>query len=96
MLCSVLTQGPRFRSGTISCNQETGILPPISDDCQTIQNAVTILEGTMSPTFLVQPNHLTTLTFGTCSYFFENMGYSELTACWSDLVWTVFIVFTIL
>jgi hypothetical protein len=77
---------PRFRLGTTSCNQETGILPPISDDCQTIENAVVILEGTMSPTFTVLPNHLKTLTFGTCSYFFENTGPAELEACWSDVV----------
>ncbi|KAF8531082.1 hypothetical protein JB92DRAFT_243534 [Gautieria morchelliformis] len=70
---------------TTSCNSVTGILPPISDDCQTIENAIVILQSTMSSTFLVQPNHLKTLTFGTCSYFFENIGPTELQSCWADL-----------
>lgn len=72
-------------SCAISCSNVTGVLPPISDDCANIEAAITILQNEHSSTFTVDPNHLETLSFGTCSYFFENFGPKTLEYCWSDL-----------
>ncbi|KAI0781555.1 hypothetical protein BC629DRAFT_565264 [Irpex lacteus] len=63
-----------------------GDLPPISEDCQTIFDSITILGGSIAPTFNVAPNSIQQLTFGTCRVFFENLSTSQtLTFCWSAL-----------
>ncbi|TBU28807.1 hypothetical protein BD309DRAFT_957398 [Dichomitus squalens] len=67
------------------CN-EFGQLPPTTDDCQALVNSITILNGQISPTFTVDPNHVQTITFGTCRFFFENLGPDPLTYCWLDFV----------
>ncbi|KAI0259509.1 hypothetical protein BC834DRAFT_833413, partial [Gloeopeniophorella convolvens] len=65
--------------------EDLGDLPPISEDCQTLDNAVTILSGSINPTFVVQSLHQQVLTFGTCRYFFTNLASSPLEYCWSSL-----------
>ncbi|KAF8512557.1 immunomodulatory protein [Hysterangium stoloniferum] len=73
-------------SCSTSCNNVTGVLPPISEDCAAISNSATILKGILnSPTFTVAPGHLSTLSFGTCSYFFENLSHNTLEYCWDTL-----------
>ncbi|KAI0086743.1 hypothetical protein BDY19DRAFT_995496 [Irpex rosettiformis] len=75
------------------CNQlcsntcgSLGSLPPISEDCQTIFDSITILGGSVAPTFEVPPNSIQQLTFGTCRVFFENLSAGQsLTYCWSAL-----------
>jgi hypothetical protein len=73
-------------SDTTTCNNNTGVLPPISQDCQTIANAIQIFQGTQNDTFTVAPNHLETLTFGTCSLFFENLSSGSMAYRFSSLV----------
>lgn len=63
-----------------------GQLPPVTDDCQTIQNSIQILNAQLATTFSVESGHQETLSFGTCTIFFENLGRFELDYCWSDLV----------
>ncbi|EJF56964.1 hypothetical protein DICSQDRAFT_157655 [Dichomitus squalens LYAD-421 SS1] len=65
---------------------DSGNLPPTTEDCQTIVDAITILNGSVCPTFTVDPNHVQTITFGTCRFFFENLGPDPLTYCWLDFV----------
>ncbi|KAF8586620.1 hypothetical protein K439DRAFT_1631506 [Ramaria rubella] len=74
-------------SCTTSCNNVTGILPPIQDDCDTIANSIGIFAdtGALPPTFNVAPDHVQTLSFGTCEMFLENFGSETLEACWSDM-----------
>ncbi|KAF8509418.1 hypothetical protein BU17DRAFT_56119, partial [Hysterangium stoloniferum] len=72
-------------SCSLSCTNVTGILPPISDDCQTIANSISILQNIQSPTFTVDPGHVDTLSFQTCNMFFENVSPSTLEYCWSSL-----------
>jgi len=73
--------------GTTSCNKVTGILPPIQDDCDTIEDAISILSGELtSSTFTVDPNHMVALSFGTCEYFFENTGTVSIDECWASFV----------
>lgn len=89
------------------CGQ-VGQLPPISEDCQTLVNAVTILNGQIGtyqsacmplsssgsligkppvdPDFTVESNHVQTISFGTCRFFFENVSPQPLTYCWLSLV----------
>ncbi|PIL32670.1 hypothetical protein GSI_05374 [Ganoderma sinense ZZ0214-1] len=64
---------------------EVGQLPPTSDDCQELVNAITILNGQISPDFTVDSNHVQTITFGTCRFFFENISPAPLTYCWLSL-----------
>ncbi|KAI0031085.1 hypothetical protein K488DRAFT_87145 [Vararia minispora EC-137] len=68
-----------------NCFHNVGDLPPTSQDCAVINNAVEIFSGKSSATFTVSPNHVQTLTFGTCAYFFQNLDSVPLTYCWSDL-----------
>ncbi|KAF8515649.1 hypothetical protein JB92DRAFT_2913826 [Gautieria morchelliformis] len=68
-----------------SCNTNAGNLPPIIDDCAQIKDAITIFAGQTSPTFTVAPYGLETLTFGTCSFFFQSNDSDYLEYCWSDL-----------
>ncbi|KAF8516637.1 hypothetical protein JB92DRAFT_2810146 [Gautieria morchelliformis] len=70
---------------TNSCNDNAGDLPPTSQDCQTIANAIQIFQGTQNDTFTVAANHLETLTFGTCSLFFENLSSASIEYCFSSL-----------
>lgn len=67
---------------------EVGQLPPTSDDCQQLVNAITILNGQISPDFTVDSNHVQTITFGTCRFFFENISPAPLTYCWLSLAQT--------
>lgn len=39
-----------------------------------------------APTFDVQPDHAQTITFGTCRFFFQNVGPTPLEYCWLSLV----------
>ncbi|VDB91718.1 unnamed protein product [Peniophora sp. CBMAI 1063] len=68
----------------ITCSN-LGPLPPVSEDCQTVMNSIQVFQGTLGPTFTVPSNHVQQLTFGTCHFFFENLGPTPLEACWSDL-----------
>ncbi|KAI0033923.1 hypothetical protein K488DRAFT_6398, partial [Vararia minispora EC-137] len=69
---------------TVSCTNSAGGLPPISEDCEQIVNAVTIYSGLISDDFVVSPFSLAQLTFGTCRYFFENLSSDNATYCWSS------------
>ncbi|KAI0338166.1 hypothetical protein BDW22DRAFT_1338372, partial [Trametopsis cervina] len=63
-----------------------GDLPPISEDCATIFDSITILNGSVPSTFDVPPNSIQQLTFGTCRVFFENLSPSQtITSCWTAL-----------
>ncbi|KAI0686887.1 hypothetical protein BC835DRAFT_430356 [Cytidiella melzeri] len=63
-----------------------GDLPPISEDCATIFDSITILGGSIAPTFDVPPNSIQQLTFGTCRVFFENLStFQTETFCWAAL-----------
>ncbi|OBZ72788.1 hypothetical protein A0H81_06963 [Grifola frondosa] len=64
---------------------DVGQLPPVSEDCATIVDAITIMNGSVAPEFEVDPNHMQQLTFGTCRFFFENVGPSPLSYCWTSL-----------
>ncbi|VDB91717.1 unnamed protein product [Peniophora sp. CBMAI 1063] len=68
-----------------SCSSVAGVLPPTTDDCTVIKEAVQIFQGQSSSTFTVQPFHIQQLTFGTCRMFFENLSPVPEQACWSDL-----------
>ncbi|KAI0321241.1 hypothetical protein OF83DRAFT_1100406 [Amylostereum chailletii] len=88
------------------CNttcSEVGQLPPTTDDCQVIKDAVAIFQGNAcrlfsairsahksngdcaAPTFIADPLHTQQLTFGTCRFFFENLGTDSVEYCWNDL-----------
>ncbi|KAI0363701.1 hypothetical protein BV20DRAFT_93067 [Pilatotrama ljubarskyi] len=64
---------------------DSGRLPPDSEDCATLVDSITILNGQIPPTFDVEPNHVQTITFGTCRFFFENVGPIPLEYCWLSL-----------
>ncbi|KAI0643210.1 hypothetical protein C8Q79DRAFT_928406 [Trametes meyenii] len=66
------------------CGQ-SGRLPPNNDDCQALVNSIVILQSDLPPTFDVLPNHVQTIEFGTCRFFFENVGPIPLEYCWRDL-----------
>ena len=34
----------------------------------------------------MEPNHVQTITFGTCRFFFQNVGPQPLSYCWTSLV----------
>ncbi|KAI9058890.1 hypothetical protein FKP32DRAFT_1606375 [Trametes sanguinea] len=67
---------------------ESGQLPPVTEDCATLVDSITILNGQIPPTFEVEPDHVQTITFGTCRFFFENVGPVPLEYCWLSLVQT--------
>jgi len=70
------------------CNTSCGTygsLPPISEDCDAIKDAIQVFEGSSAPTFVVQPLHIQELVFGTCRYFFYNQDTQPLEYCWKDL-----------
>ncbi|KAI0031084.1 hypothetical protein K488DRAFT_87144 [Vararia minispora EC-137] len=67
------------------CSNAAGNLPPISDDCQMIKNAVQIFQNNNDATFTVAPAATEELVFGTCSFFFTNLSNSTQVACWQDL-----------
>ncbi|TFY76694.1 hypothetical protein EWM64_g7317 [Hericium alpestre] len=73
---------------TTTCSEDGGQLPPDSDDCQVIKDSIAIFEGNSGPTFTVDPLHIQQLVFGTCRYFFENLGTTPLEYCWQDLATT--------
>ncbi|RPD58283.1 hypothetical protein L226DRAFT_536757 [Lentinus tigrinus ALCF2SS1-7] len=63
---------------------ESGSLPPTSEDCDKIFDAISIFNSSIS-TFTVNPNRATTLSFGTCRAFLQNFSPSApLTFCWTD------------
>ncbi|KZV63063.1 hypothetical protein PENSPDRAFT_590486, partial [Peniophora sp. CONT] len=64
---------------------QMGVLPPDSNDCNVVKESIQVFQSTTGPTFTVQPNHVQQLSFGTCRFFFENLGTTPLEACWSDL-----------
>ncbi|KIJ32170.1 hypothetical protein M422DRAFT_70709 [Sphaerobolus stellatus SS14] len=70
---------------TVTCNNDVGVLPPVSDDCAAVQASVQIFASELSTTFTTEPNHLESLSFGTCLIFFENLGKTNLDYCWSSL-----------
>ncbi|KAI1787484.1 hypothetical protein LXA43DRAFT_707505 [Ganoderma leucocontextum] len=61
---------------------DSGPLPPVAEDCAVIVDAITILNGSTPSTFLVEANHAQVLTFGTCSFFFENLSLEPVEYCW--------------
>ncbi|KAI0665477.1 hypothetical protein C8Q78DRAFT_1083925 [Trametes maxima] len=63
----------------------SGSLPPTSEDCQALVNSIVILQSDLPPTFDVLPGHVQTIEFGTCRFFFENVGPIPLEYCWRDL-----------
>ncbi|KAI0653131.1 hypothetical protein C8Q70DRAFT_652536 [Cubamyces menziesii] len=65
---------------------DSGNLPPVTEDCETIVNAITILNGSISPSFEVDPDHVQTLSFGTCRFFFENFSPFPMSNCWLSFV----------
>ncbi|GJJ15088.1 hypothetical protein Clacol_009363 [Clathrus columnatus] len=68
------------------CSSATGILPPIQADCDTIANSFIILESEVnSPFFEVASGTQQTISFGTCSFFFQNLTPGTLAECWTDL-----------
>ncbi|RDX44669.1 hypothetical protein OH76DRAFT_1359250, partial [Lentinus brumalis] len=67
---------------------DLGLLPPVTEDCQQLVNAITILNGQIPPEFTVDANHVQTISFGTCRFFFENVGPQPLTYCWLSLAQT--------
>ncbi|KAI0686884.1 hypothetical protein BC835DRAFT_430575 [Cytidiella melzeri] len=69
---------------TNSCGS-LGDLPPISEDCQQIYDALNITSGSIAPTFDIPSNNIHQLTFGTCRVFFENFSNETVTFCWSAL-----------
>ncbi|KAL1942358.1 hypothetical protein VTO73DRAFT_6422 [Trametes versicolor] len=69
---------------TTVCGQ-SGRLEPITEDCEQLVNAITILNGQIAPTFDVEPDHAQTITFGTCRFFFQNVGPTPLEYCWLSL-----------
>ncbi|KIP01533.1 hypothetical protein PHLGIDRAFT_17135 [Phlebiopsis gigantea 11061_1 CR5-6] len=77
------SDGPR-PLGTDTCGH-IGDLPPISEDCQTIVDSITIMNGSISSTFNVAPNTIEQLTFGTCRFWFQNNSNATLTECWTAL-----------
>jgi hypothetical protein len=102
----------KYTVGNNICSNAAGGLPPITDDCQQIKDAITIFQGNQgwalrlplddvssrfvktAPEFTVLPLHRETLSFNTCSFFFENdspvVPYSY---CWQDLV-SLFLIMT--
>jgi hypothetical protein len=72
--------------GTVACNNNVGVLPPVADDCATIQASFQIFSSELADTFTTESNHFESLIFGTCTIFFNNLGKSELEYCWNDLV----------
>ncbi|KAI0321242.1 hypothetical protein OF83DRAFT_1168580 [Amylostereum chailletii] len=67
------------------CTNAAGVLPPTSEDCDTIKDAIAIFEGNQIETFNVQPGHIQSLSYLTCSYSFTNLGALPLQYCWKDL-----------
>ncbi|KAH9895796.1 hypothetical protein C8Q73DRAFT_451769 [Cubamyces lactineus] len=65
---------------------DSGSLPPVTEDCATIVDAVTILNGSVAPTFEVDSGHVQTLSFGTCRFFFENFSPFPMSNCWLSFV----------
>jgi len=67
------------------CNTLAGDLPPIAEDCQAIEDAISIFVNAGVSGFVVKPSHIMTLTFGTCKFFFRNMDCMDLEYTWNDL-----------
>ncbi|KAI0363703.1 hypothetical protein BV20DRAFT_1039797 [Pilatotrama ljubarskyi] len=61
---------------------DSGNLPPTTEDCATIMDAITILNGSISPSFSVDSGHVQTLAFGTCRFFFQNFSPFPMSNCW--------------
>ncbi|KAI0638123.1 hypothetical protein C8Q77DRAFT_411649 [Trametes polyzona] len=55
---------------------------PATDDCQTISTAANIISGSISQTFDLEPGHVQSLSFQTCSISFFNGLASNMTNCW--------------
>ncbi|KAI0776867.1 hypothetical protein BD413DRAFT_490977 [Trametes elegans] len=71
---------------TVCAQPAQNALPPVSEDCAQLVNAITILNGQIPPTFIVAPQHAQTITFGTCRFFFENAAApGPLEYCWLSL-----------
>ncbi|KAI0050155.1 hypothetical protein FA95DRAFT_1570813 [Auriscalpium vulgare] len=67
------------------CSDGVGQLPPISEDCEVIQGAITTFVGTTAPSFTVAPKSIQQLTFGTCRFFFANFANPKtLSYTWVD------------
>ncbi|KAI0328934.1 hypothetical protein GY45DRAFT_1337782 [Cubamyces sp. BRFM 1775] len=65
---------------------DSGSLPPVTEDCDTIVSAITILNGSISPSFDVPSDHVQTLSFGTCRFFFQNFSPFPMSNCWLSFV----------
>ncbi|KAF4588135.1 hypothetical protein EYR38_010100 [Pleurotus pulmonarius] len=73
------------QSCTTSCSNVSGILPPTSEDCETISQAIEIFKNQGPSSFVAQPQTMETLAFGTCSYMFVNFSNGPLEFCWEDM-----------
>ncbi|KAI0739502.1 hypothetical protein C8Q80DRAFT_1274562 [Daedaleopsis nitida] len=81
------TAGPDDVCGELCINvcTNSGTLPPTTDDCAVIMDAVTIFNGSHAPDFTVSNGHAQVLSFGTCRMFFENFSPNPLAYCWLSL-----------
>ncbi|KAL0952435.1 hypothetical protein HGRIS_006707 [Hohenbuehelia grisea] len=70
---------------TNTCNSDAGTLPPTTEDCGMIKNAITIFQQHSPPSFVVSPSGNKTLSFKTCQFSFVNTGTSDLEYCYTDL-----------
>ncbi|GJE94033.1 hypothetical protein PsYK624_102010 [Phanerochaete sordida] len=68
---------------TNSCGS-VGSLPPISEDCDEIFKAMSIL-GATSPGFTVEGGHAQQLTYGTCRVYFQNLSGETMSECYQAL-----------
>ncbi|KAF4588828.1 hypothetical protein EYR40_010383 [Pleurotus pulmonarius] len=71
-----------------SCSNAAGDLPPVTEDCAMLQNAIKILPGSQQgfpPSFGLQPGESKSLTFKTCTFTTINNGPSSVTQCWVDM-----------
>ncbi|KAJ8521562.1 hypothetical protein ONZ45_g1770 [Pleurotus djamor] len=62
------------QSCTTSCSNVSGILPPTSEDCETILQAFKIFKGNGPSSFVTQPQAMNVWSFGTCAYMFANFS----------------------
>ncbi|EGN97476.1 hypothetical protein SERLA73DRAFT_184199, partial [Serpula lacrymans var. lacrymans S7.3] len=60
-------------------------LPPISEDCGMIQDAILLYAGSIDPTFVVDAGGIEQLTYGTCIFYFGNLSTEPIEYCWDNL-----------
>jgi len=70
---------------TTSCNNDAGGLPPISEDCDVLVDAINIFQGEGPSSNVVHAGRMDFLSFGTCMYWFANNSDEDLEYCWDDM-----------